>query len=860
MSSSKGIRNGIYKIYKETTVTTIWYDIRYGFRQLGKSPGFTAIALVTLAIGIGANTVMFSLVDMLILQSPQVKRADELAVCQAENASWHFPYETYVEFRKNNPVFTDVAGVGGLPLVKSWAWPGQQEDPKQFVAYCVSSNYFSLLGAVPQQGRWFLPEEERYGAEPVVVLSHQAWEHIGGRPERVGTEILLNGKSFRIVGVTRKGFTGASLIGPDIWLPLGCGGSPASEAMARPAKRYPKVIPLGRLKPGIELTSAQSQLQALVPRLRENYPTWWEKPGKLALSRPGRMYLIASSGPENEHRFFSILGMCLMAVSGVVLLIACLNLAGMLIVQGTSRQREIAIRIAIGGGRLRIMRQLLSESLLMSLIGGVLGCLLALICIRALNSWIAATPLMEIPLELVAQLDGRVLLGTLGFCVIATILFGLKPAWQLAQRDVMADLKESARDALRSTRKRGGAQRESYLIAQTALSVVLVMGAALFTRSAMNVGDIVSGFDFQGKLIMEGKLEAAVTNSATDRQACMNLVERLRALPDVESVAISRTCNFVMGWPAGPVYEYHPGDEQLKHRPQVVNSSIAYNVGLNYFKTMSIRLLRGRSFQALDCVAGAEKVTIIDEQLARKLRPNGDALGCLIQYGPGKYYEKIKPQRVVGIVQTLYTPIEKKRGFQVQMYRPTSERAVPVYVHVLGRNRTPKGQEALMSIVSQTVHSADSPMRASTIQTLRQRYRSDEFVWLTGVSARLALTFGAMALFLASLGMYATKMYMVASRTPEIGIRMALGATRKDVVLMVLREGLVLMLAGLLIGLLLALAIGRLIGSFLYDVRSVDPFSIVVTVVLLGVTSLLATYIPARRAAGIDPMNALRYE
>ena len=439
-------------------MSTFVNDVRYAGRMLRKSPGFTAIALVTLAIGIGANTVMFSLVDTLILQSPQVERPDELAVCQAENADWHFPYEAYVEFRTNNPVFTEVAGVGGLPATKSWAWPGQEENPKQFVAYSVSYNYFSLLGAVPHQGRWFSPDEERYGAEPVVVLSHQAWKHIGGQPERVGAEILLNGRPFRIVGVARKGFTGASLVGPDIWLPLGCGGLPAAEAMGRPAQPYPKVIPLGRLKPGIELASAQSGLQALVPALRENYPTWWEKPGKLTLLRPGRMNLIAASGPENEHRFFSILGMCLMAVSGAVLLIACLNLAGMLIVQGASRQREIAIRMAVGGSRLRLLRQLLSECLLMSLSGGALGCLLALICIRALNTWIAATPLMEIPAELAAQLDGRVLLGTLGFCVIATILFGLKPAWQLAQRDVMADLKESARDALRSTRRRRGAR------------------------------------------------------------------------------------------------------------------------------------------------------------------------------------------------------------------------------------------------------------------------------------------------------------------------------------------------------------------------------------------------------------------
>jgi len=842
------------------TVSTIFNDVKYAVRMLRKRPGFTAIALITLAIGIGANTVMFSLVDVLVLQSAQVERAEELAVCQAENADWHFPYEAYVDFREYNPVFTEVAGQGGLPSGKTWALPGQTESPKPFDAESVSYNYFSVLGAVPLYGRWFLPEEERYGAEPVVVLSYQAWKDVGGDPERVGTEILLNGESFRIVGVTGKGFTGPSLIGPDIWLPLGRGGSPAAESMGRAARPYPAVIPLGRLKPGLDFVSAQAQLQALVPGLRENYPTWWEQPGKLKLLRPGRMHLVTGEGPENERRFFSILGICLMATSGVVLLIACLNLAGMLLVQGASRQREIAIRMAIGGGRLRIMRQLLSESLLMSLVGGALGCMLAWVCIRALNTWIASTPLMEIPAELVARLDGRVLLGTLGFCMIATILFGLKPAWQLAQRDVMVDLKESARDALRSGRKRRRAHRESYLIAQTALSVVLVMGAALFTRSALKVGDIMSDFDFRGKLVMDVNLEAAVTNTEADRQACAELVERLEALPDVESVAVSRTSNFGIGWPSGPVYEYRPGDEQLKHRPQVTTSSIQYNVSPNYFKTVGIRLLRGRTFRALDRTADAERVMIIDEQLARKLRPDGDALGCLIQYGPGNYYKKTEPCRVVGIVQTLYTPIEKKRGFQVQMYACMSERSVPVHIHIQGRNRTSKGQKALTRIVAKTVHGVNAPARAGTVVALKERYKADEFVWLTGLSARVALTFGAMAIFLATLGMYATKMYMVASRTPEIGIRKALGATHRNVVLMVLREGGILILIGLGLGLAIGLALAHLTQSRFYNISPIDIVSIAVTIVALAVVSVLATWIPARRAARIDPMEALRYE
>ena len=842
-------------------MSTLINDLKYALRMLVKRPGFTAIALITLAIGIGANTVMFSLVDMLVLQSAQVHRAEELAVCKAENADWHFPYEAYTEFRDNNPVFTDVAGEGEHTYGATWALQGQQAHSDTFSYRYVSYNYFSLLGAVPLHGRWFLPEEERQGAESVVVLSYGAWKRCGADPKLVDGSIWLNGQPVRVVGVAGRGFTGASLVGPEMWLPLGSDvkAVSAGQGTGAQAAHYPKVIPLGRLRPNVVLKAAQSQVQVLVPGLRENFPTWWEKPGKLTLSRPGRMYLISGN---SDRQYFPLLGMCLMAVSGVVLLIACLNLAGMLTVQGTTRQREIAIRMALGSSRLRIIGQLLSEYLLMSLAGGALGCLLALACIRTVNTWIAALWLshgVEIPTTFVAQLDGRVLLGTLGFCVLATILFGHKPAWNLARRDVMADLKESARDALRSTRKRRGTPRGVYLVGQTALAVVLVMGAGLFTRSAVQVGNIMGDFDFDGKLYIELKLED-LRGSKSDRQACRTLVERLGALPGVEAVATSRTSTFMFGWPTGSVYEAHPEDENSAAPPQVATHSIQYNVGLDFFKTMGIRLLRGRSFRALDCVADAEKVIIVDEQLARKIRPNGDALGCLIKFGPGNYYKQVAPHRVIGIVDTVYSPIEKKRGFQAQMYVPSHERAAPLHMHVLGLDRSEAGEEALMQAVAQTIHSMDPPINVSTVETLKEHYQGDAFVWRTGLSARLALVFGAMALFLATLGIYAIKMYMVASRTPEIGIRKALGATHKDVVLMVFREGGILILMGLGLGLMLGLAVARLAKSMFYGVSPVDPISIVVTVLVLTLISLLAGLLPAHRAARIEPMEALRYE
>ena len=842
-------------------MNTMMNDLKYACRMLSKRPGFTVIALITLAIGIGANTVMFSLVDMLVLQSAQVSHPEQMVVCQAENADWHFPYKAYVDFRDNNPVFTDIAAVGAYQWNTPWSLEEHQVKPKDFSYTYVSSNYFNVLGATPLHGRWFLMEEERLGAEPVVILSYRAWKRCGGDPKQIDRPIWLSGKPVRVVGVAPKEFTGATLMGCDLWLPLGSAVSqePARKGTDGEMTSYPKVIPLGRLKSNLDMASAQTQLQALVPGLQERHPTWWDQPGKLTLTRPGRLNLITNQGPESEHRFFSILGLCLMAVSVAILLIACLNLAGMLTVQGTTRQREIAIRMSLGGGRRRIMRQLLTECLLMSLLGGALGCLLAWICIQSLNGWITALRLpTELPAVFVARLDGRVLLGTLGFCMLATLLFGLKPAWRLVQRNVMIDLKETACDALRSTRKRRGMPRGLYLTAQTALAVVLVLGAGLFTRSAVQVGNIMEDFDFDGKLLIALNLEN-LRGSPNDRQACRTLVERLEALPGVELVGTSRTNTFTQSWPSGSVYQVHSDDEQTDSARQISNHSVQYNVGLNYFDAMGIPLLQGRSFRALDCVRGAEKVIIIDEALAHKLRPQGDALGCLLQYGHGNHYKE-NTFRVIGIVPTLYTAAEKKSGYQVQMYIPTFETLAPLNMHVLGRDKTKKGQEALLLAVSQTLHKLDSHLNMSTVATLQQHYQGDEFVWLTRLSARLALTFGAMALFLATLGIYAIKMYMVASRTPEIGIRMAMGATRKNVVLMVLREGGILLLVGLGLGLTAGLALAHFAQSQFYNVKAIDPVSITITIVLLTAASLLASLIPAQRAAKIDPMEALRYE
>ncbi|MHC4330840.1 MAG: ABC transporter permease, partial [Planctomycetota bacterium] len=551
---------------------TLWQDMRYGIRMLRKSPGFTAIALITLAVGIGANTIMFSVVNVLLLRPPLVKKPDQLVVCAARNVrGTAFPYSAYLDVRQNNPAFSDLMAcdpdLNILTLVRG-------ETTRRAYGMFVSANYFSALGVTPAFGRAFLPEEERYGAEPVVVISHRTWQRQGTDPGIVGTYITVNSTPFRIVGVAPELFTGTVVFGPDLWLPLGSFGLVGHMGRDKPERwpsefwNYPGIVLVGRLRPGLTMSAAQARLQPLVSRFREDRPKSWTANSMLGLNPLPRLTM----NPHDNGGKLPIVGMFLMSVSAVVLVIACLNLANMTIVRGAGRHREIAIRMAIGGGRLRIVRQLFIESLLLAILGGALGLVVAFWGTRILNAWIGA---LKAPIDIAGSLktdiDVRVLAGTLCFCLIAAVLSGLKPALRLSRREVATDLKEFRGEMLRAT-GRIRRPRGLSVICQIALSVVLVMGAALFTRSALHTAWLNSDFGLGGKLMVELDPLAAGYDLARSQQVYETLAERLGTMPGVRAVSLSTSFPLAEGGGfAGSVSEYAPGaPEDQRDEEQVI--------------------------------------------------------------------------------------------------------------------------------------------------------------------------------------------------------------------------------------------------------------------------------------------------
>jgi putative ABC transport system permease protein len=824
---------------------TLWQDIRYGGRMLAKSPGFTAIALITLAVGIGANTVMLSISDtMLFARVKGVRNPEQLAYCAIRGVEVpSFRYSEYLALRASGLAFSDVMaqvwlGGRGTLVRDGAAWSVR-------TTY-VSANFFSFLGTSPVLGRGFSPEEEQEGIAPVAVLSYRCWQWLGGDPNIVGEFVSINGTTCQVVGVASEGFNGVTLDGCDLWLPLGDLRTVHQRYRSR-RDLEPSFHVVGRLPPETPMAAAETQLQALIPRFKQESPADWADRSSIYLRPPGRDQI--DGDVKGVRRFHSMISLALMTPAAVILVIACLNLANMLIVQGASRHREIAIRMALGGGRWRVIRQLLIESGLLATLGGVLGVLLAFCGVRVFAAYVAA--IQEESTVLPFGLSVRVLAATLGLCVVATLLFGLRPALSLSKRDIAGEMKASGGSVLGSfRRKRGGLS----VTGQIALAVVLVLVATLLTRSALEKARPDPRFPLDDKLVVEVDPESAGYDRAQSIQACETLADHLASQPEVMAVGTSGGVFFGGGgwvW----IGEHRLGTGENDRARPLVREAALVSVGRKYFSAMEVPLLRGRLFDPLDSAPNAEKVAIIDESLARKLRPDGNALGCLIRWGVMPN-EQRDPCRVVGIVA--HMPGIENRETRAQMYTPVDSDGYHscLCLHVENRGSADLVRQRIL----EEIRRFDPRMPVLSVATLAQKRHDDSSVWLARTGARLAMAAGAAALFLASLGIYAIKAHLVASRTSEIGVRKALGATHASIMGMVLREGLVLTAVGLVVGLAGGLAVAKVAARLLYGIGPIDPISVAATVALLGAASLLAGYLPARRASRIDPMVALRCE
>ncbi|MBN2595007.1 MAG: ABC transporter permease [Sedimentisphaerales bacterium] len=834
-------------------------DIKFACRRLCKKPGFTAVAVLTLLLGIGVNTIMFSVVNALALRPVKVKEPERLVVCKSARDFGVFMPEVFKRIRAENPIFTDVMACsvhGDCALrLGNITRPGRQ--------LFVSSNYFSVLGVTPDRGRDFLAIEETPGTNMVGVLSHRAWLRLGADPNAIGKFVYINGFPCHIVGITPEGFSGPTLLEEtDVWLSLGSYANMlsgtqrqliAKDPRMRDYFNYPHFLNLiGRLKSDLTLSTAQAHFRSMAGPLMELFPDFMQKRNKHWFLQPLPRFILS----EPDSRFALPYVYALIIGAGLALLcITCLNLANMHIVQGEYRHREIAIRTAMGGSRMRIVQQLLIEALLLVLIGGALGLILAFWGMTLLNGSVARPAALQ---SIQFVLDANVLLAALISCLVATLLSGLWPSIHSSRHDIMSNLKKSQGGLSNLTTKGGRVRLSGLSVAgQIGLSVVLLIGATLFTRSALKAIFVTPGYSFDGKLVVDIDFRVEGNKQAERQQLCQQLVKHMQTLPEVRAAGFSTGIPFGDTLSEAIVNLMDAGSGTKLLNPADGISCTRQNVAGGYFQAVGLPLLQGRNFTLAECI-DESKVAIVDEHLAFQLRPDGNVLGCLLKQFKTEGYREI-----VGIVPNVRHHVIKNE-VESHVYHPLSDpQAVSLILRVAGP--IVENEKNLLKRIRQEISSVNSHIAVTSVCKLSDRHRSGAEMWAARIFAGLFLFFGAAALFLAILGIYGVKGYTVAIRIPEFCIRRTLGATGVNIATLVLREGVGLMLIGLAIGLICALAVLHVFGNLilkhvLCDIEPIDPVSIVVALILVTLAVLLAGYIPARRAIKVDPMEVLRYE
>lgn len=798
---------------------TILKDLRFGFRCMLKRPGFSAIALLALALGIGANTAIFSLVNAVVLRPLPFDDPDQLVwvwgnIRNASNRASVAPPD-FLDFRSQNKTFEEFAASGTRPTALNLTGIG---EPERLSASNITGNYFQTLRVAPLVGRGFTLENEKPGQDQVAVLSYALWQkRFGGDVSVVNKTIVLDGKTYEILGVMPRTFTFPH--NADLYVPINFESSPEMKWRTAHFLR-----PIGRLKPGVKILDAQADTDAVALQMERLYPdtnTGWSL--RLVSLRE---QLIGST----RQPLFILFG-----AVGFVLLIACANVANLMLVRAAARQKEIALRAALGASRFRIIRQMLTESLLLAVVGGALGMLLATFGVDLLLKLSEGS----IPRTADVKIDATVLAFTLLLSVATGVLFGLAPALRTLKLSLTDGLKQAGRGAAELRNR----TRSLLIVFECAIAVVLLVGAGLLIRSLVELLKTNPGFDADQVLTMRVDLARKKYDTPEkSSQFFQELERRVKSLPGVEAVG------FVTELPLSGQLNDMPFN--VEGRPAVaVNQMFGADfrrVNQHYFQALRIPLLRGRNFTEQE-VEQSSKVLLVSEQLVTTVFPNEEPLGKRLLLGGGT-----DPWEIVGIVGDI-----RHRSLETQeyaaMYMPTRQ---PGGTNLVIRS---KGDPLnLVGAVRREVQAIDPDQPIAAVRTMND--------WISNSAATpryrtvLLGLFAAVALLLASTGIYGVMSYTVAQRTQEIGVRMALGARRWDVLKLVVRQGMGLVLIGVVLGLLGAFALTRVMATLLFGVTARDPFTFAAVAVLLAAVAFVACYIPARRATKVDPLVALRYE
>jgi predicted permease len=847
-------------------------DLKFGFRQLSKAPAFTIAAATVLALGIGVNTAVFTLVNALFFAPPAYAKPHEMVQLFSQNKKdpkkfRGFSYPTYLDIREQNTVFTDVTSFN-LVLVGI----GQKGDTRRAFSAVVTSNYFSVLGVPLARGRAFLPDEEIPGHNtPVAIASYSYWQKHGLDPNILGSQVFINGRAFTIVGITPKGFVGTmQILSPEVWLPMSVYDQVANDFASENRitindRKGTQLRIIGRLKPGLTAAGAKPALAGLAANLEKAYPVE-QKDQTFMAERVSR--ITVSNTPGSGTKII-VIAPLLLGTAIVVLLVACLNLANMLLARGAARRKEIAIRLALGGNRWRVVRQLLTEGFVLALLGGVGGLVLGLWS----SDLLVGSMRKLMPLDIVwsSAPNPAILAATFGFCLLGTLMFALGPALKISHSALVTDLKEHAgEDVVR--RRWKFLPRHPLVVVQIAFSLALITAAALFIRGAHKAASVDTGLRPGASYILEVDAGLAGYEPKHAQELYRNLNERLAALPGVEHASISSMVPFGMFDLSRKVqragFRLAP-DAKPTTAAEGLAFDVAWNsVGADYFSTVGLPVTRGRVFTEAEATQPGPRVAIIDEVLAKKLWPIGDAVGQRIQYADQKGGtsadldgEEKESMEIVGIVpatrHALFETEEPVGGIYLPFARGFQS---DISYFVRFRSLAPGSEAVAADLLRSAVRDVDPSIPIISLRTFAQHLDSNLDLWLVRAGAALFSIFGALALGLAVVGLYGVKAYSVARRTREIGIRMALGAEAGAVLRMFMREGFMTLSSGIIVGLLLAIASAKILSGILYGVHALDPIAFTVAALVMTCAVLIATWLPARRATRVNPIQALRTE